>query len=262
MAALCSLSGLQKLFYDINVEGTKSALNAALQAGTSKVVYTSSVAAVGMIKDPFKVLDENADFNMWNMGPYIRTKRLGEQTALEFAKHGLPVVIVNPATVIGIYDIKPTPSGQIILDFLNKKTPGYTEGGGNYVDVEDVARGHILAAKNGRIGERYILGNASLTLKDFFTLVSEISGIRVPTRKYSRQTVLGLGYLMRFLSLFTGKTPVVTPTSARVASSYFYFNCSKAVNELGFPQTPLKTSIAKAVNWFKEKGNLKTLKGY
>jgi dihydroflavonol-4-reductase len=156
-----------------------------------------------------------------------------------------------------VRDIKPTPSGQIILDVLNKKMPAYVDGGMNFVDVEDVARGHILAAQKGRIGERYILGNENLTLKDFFTLIGEVSGVQPPRLKLPYSAALAVAYMYKFGSKITRKPPVLTPAGVRMASQYTYYDVSKAVNELGFPQTPIKTTVEKAVNWFKENGYVK-----
>jgi len=246
-----------KVLYDINVEGTKIALNAALEQGVEKVVYTSSIAAVGS-SGSNKLANEKTEFNLWNTGDhYIRSKYLGEVEAKKFYDKGLPIVIVNPAGVIGVRDIKPTPSGQIILDVLNKKLPAYMDGGMNFVDVEDVARGHILAAQKGRIGERYILGNENLTLKDFFTLIGEVSGVKPPRFKLPYSVALAMAYIYKFGSNITHKPPVITPAGVRMASKYTYYDVSKAVNELGFPQTPIKTTVEKAVNWFKENGYVK-----
>jgi dihydroflavonol-4-reductase len=172
-----------KVFYDINVEGTKTALTAALEQGVEKVVYTSTIGTIG-ISTAGKPLNEDAEFNLWGTGHhYTRSKYLGELEAKKLCEKGLPLVIVNPTIVIGVRDIKPTPSGQTILAVLNKQIPGYMDSGGNYIDVEDVARGHILAAQKGRIGERYILGNENMTFKDFYGLIGEVSGVAPPRMK-------------------------------------------------------------------------------
>jgi len=246
-----------KVLYDINVEGTKIALNAALEQGIEKVVYTSSIAAVGS-SGLNKLANEDTEFNLWDTGDhYIRSKYLGEVEAKKFCEKGLPVVIVNPAGVIGVRDIKPTPSGQIILDVLNKKMPAYMDGGMNFVDVEDVARGHILAAQKGRIGERYILGNENLSLKDFFILIGQVSGIAPPRFKVPYSAALAMAYMYQLGANITRKPPVITPAGVRMAIKYTYYDVSKAVNELGFPQTPIKTTVEKAVNWFRENGYVK-----
>ncbi|MDD5311934.1 MAG: NAD-dependent epimerase/dehydratase family protein [Dehalococcoidia bacterium] len=257
-AALYELWGpSRKDFYDVNVEGTKIALEAALEHGLEKVVYTSSVVTLGGHgKDhPAK---ENAHFNVQKIAPlYYTTKYLGEIEALKMAQKGLPVVIVNPALVIGVRDIKPTPSGRIILDVINRRTPGYTDGGFNVVDVEDVARGHILAAQKGRVGEKYILGNANMSLLEFYELISDVSEIQFPRVKYPYPAVLCMTYLYQFIASITKKPPVLTPPTARVNKLYWYFDSSKAIKELGLPQTSIRNTMEKAVNWFKEAGYTK-----
>jgi len=246
-----------KVFYDINVEGTKSALNAALEQGVKKVVYTSTIAAVGYYGAD-NPANEDVEFNLWDTGDhYTRSKHLGEVEAKKFCEKGLPLVIVNPAVVIGVRDIKPTPSGKMIIDVVNKKMPGYIEGGINLVDVEDVARGHILAAQKGRIGERYILGNKNLSITDYFQLIGEVAGVEPPKMKLPYSLALLIGYGYQFVSSITKKLPVLTAPMVRSGSRYAYFDSSKAVSELGFPQTPIKTTIEKAVNWFKENGYVK-----
>jgi dihydroflavonol-4-reductase len=244
----------KKDYYDVNVEGTKASLQAALEQGVPKVVYTSSVVALGSHgRDCFA--SEDAEFNLWKTGAhYCISKYLGEVEALKFAGNGLPVVIVNPGVVIGVRDIRPTPSGRIILDVLNKRTPGYLDGGFNYVDVEDVARGHILAAQKGRTGEKYILGNANLSMLDFYRLVGDVSGMKAPRLKFPYPVVLATAYLSSLFARITGRPPVVTAALARVSRVHAYYDSSKAVRELGMPQTPVRTTVEKAVNWFGENG--------
>jgi dihydroflavonol-4-reductase len=246
-----------KVFYDINVEGTKIALSAALEQGMEKAVYTSTIAAVGYYGAD-NPANEDVEFNLWDTGDhYTRSKYLGEVEAKKFCEKGLPLVILNPAVVIGVRDIKPTPSGKMIIDVVNRKMPGYIDGGLNLVDVEDVARGHILAAQKGRIGERYILGNENLPIKDYLELIGEIAGVEPPGRKIPYSLAIMLGYGYQFLSSITRKPPVLTAPMVRSGSKYVYFNCSKAVRELGLSQTPIKTTVEKAVSWFKENGYIK-----
>jgi len=248
----------KKDYYDVNVEGTKTALSAALEQGVGKVIYTSSIVALGAHgRDcPAK---EDAQFNMWKTGAhYCISKHLGEVEALKMCQKGLPLVVVNPAAVIGIRDIRPTPSGRIILDVVNKRVPGYMDGGSNYVDVEDVARGHILAAKKGRIGEKYILGNANLSLIEFDRLVGEVAGVPAPKLKWPYPAALAGAYVFQLIASITKRPPAAPAAAVRVSRMYAYFDSSKAVKELGFPQTPIRTTVEKAVNWFRENGYVKT----
>jgi dihydroflavonol-4-reductase len=247
-----------KAFYDINVEGTKAALNAALEQGVDKVVYTSTIVAVGAYGAD-KLANEESEYNLWDTGNhYSRSKHLGEVEAKKFCEKGLSLVIVSPAVAIGVRDIRPTPSGEMILDVLNKKIPGYIDGGINLVDVEDVARGHILAAQKGRIGERYILGNENLSMKDYLKLIGEVSGVEPPKMKLPYSLALILGYGYQLVSGITKKPPLLTPSVVRMSSKYMYYDCSKAVKELGLPQTSIKTTIEKAAAWFRENGYIKS----
>jgi len=243
-----------KVLYDINVEGTKNVLNAALTSGVGKAVYTSSVAAVGAhgAEEP---ANEEVEFNLWKTGDhYSRSKYLAELEALKICQKGLPLVIVNPGMVIGVRDTRPTPSGKLMLDVLNRKMPGYIEGGINLVDVKDVARGHIQAAEKGRVGERYILGNENMSLSEYYRLIGEVAGIKRPGRRIPYPVALLLGYAYQVMARVTKRPPIVTAPMVRIASKYSYFDCSKAVNELGMPQTPIRETIEKAVAWFRENG--------
>lgn len=246
-----------KVFYEINVEGTKIALYAALEQGVEKVVYTSTIGALCVYRADIRA-NEKSVYNLWNIGDHYSWSRyLGEIIAIEIYKKGLPLVIVNPAQVIGARDIKPTPSGKIIVDVLNKKMLGYIDGGLNLVDVEDVARGHILAARKGKIGERYILGNEDMSVEDYFKLIEEVSGVKTLKFKIPYPVAIVLAYTYKFIADVTRKAPLTTPSLVRMGSKYAYCDVSKAVNELGLPQTPIKTTIEKAINWFRENGYVK-----
>jgi len=241
--------------YEVNVEGTKTVLWAAYKAGLKKVVYTSSIAAVGL-RDGGVPADETVAFNYWDdANTYIRSKWLSERDALRFAAEGLPLVSVNPCFPFGERDIGPTPTGKFIVEALKGRVPGYPDGGFCAVDVEDVAEGHILAAEKGRIGERYILGAHNITYKDFYALVGEIAGVKAPSRKIPSWFTQGMGWLSETVSnRFTHKPPVITYKAARMGTRFMYFDCSKAVRELGLPQTPLRDSVTRAVNWFRAHG--------
>jgi dihydroflavonol-4-reductase len=257
-AALYTMSDPEKLYYDINVEGTKTALTAALKAGTPKVVYTSTAAAIGYTGTDVPA-DEQTEWNWSSLKmTYPTTKYLGQQAALELCKQGLPLVVVNPAMVIGVRDVKPSPTGQMIVNILNRKFPGYTDGGSSAVDVEDVARGHILAAQKGRIGEKYLLGNTNIKYKDYFNLIAEVAGMPPLTRHLPIGLMVSLGYVFQTVSAVTRKPPMLRPSTARFSCMTTFCDCSKAVNELGMPQTPLRTTVAKAVGWFRENGYVKT----
>jgi dihydroflavonol-4-reductase len=249
----------RQMFFDINVEGVKTALNAALQQGVEKVIHTSSVAAIGSSGQKGKLADENTQFNKIKSGnAYIISKYQGEQAAMDFFHKGLPVVIVNPTGIIGVRDIKPTPTGQNIVNTLNGKTPGYFGGGINFVDAEDVARGHILAAQKGKVGERYILGGVNITYKEFFDLTTQIAGLPPITKKYSRNMIMMMAYCMKFISMITRKPPMMDPANLRfLVDQEAYFDISKAVKELGYQPIDLKITLEKTIKWFRENGYVK-----
>jgi dihydroflavonol-4-reductase len=202
--------------------------------------------------------NESAEFNHQDTGDnYSISKYLGEIEAKKFVAKGLPIVIVNPTIVIGAHDIKPTPSGKMIIDIANKDMPGYIEGGVNIIDVEDVARGHILAAKKGRVGERYLFGNENMSVSDYFRLISEVAGVKPPKIKIPYYLAIALGYMFELGAYITKKPPVTTASEVKIGRKYEFYDCSKAVKELGLPQTPIRASIERAVNWFKENGYIR-----
>ena len=247
----------KKIPYEINVEGTKTSMAAALKAGVQKVVYTSTNNTMGA-HGAEKPADETAEFNHWDTHDhYSISKYLGEIEAKKFVAQGLPIVIVNPTIVIGARDIKPTPSGQLILAVAKGEMPGYVEGGVNIIDVEDVARGQILAAKKGRVGERYLFGNENMTVSDYFRLISDVAGIKPPTIKIPYHLALAVTYMYELEAYFTKKPPASTASELKIGRKYEYFDCSKAVRELGLPQTPVRVSIEKAITWFRENGYLR-----
>ena len=244
----------RRLIYDVNVEGTRNVLQAAMDERVERVVYTSSVAALGLREDG-QPADETTPVGFSNIiGDYKKSKYLAEQVALEFDRD-LPVVIVNPSFPVGPGDIKPTPTGQTILDFLNRKMPAYVDTGMNVVDVEDVALGHLLAAEKGRVGERYILGGENLTMKQLLDLLAEITGLRAPRFRLPYHPILAMSFLNAgFCTLFPSCTPRMTPQTIRMSRHLMFFNPSKAVEELDFPQTPAREALGKAVAWFEENG--------
>jgi dihydroflavonol-4-reductase len=241
--------------YDSNVTGTINILEAAGQAGVQKIVYTSSVATIGLPKDGTPGTEEVPLPPEDMVSDYKRSKYLAEQEVLKYAQRGLPVVIVNPSFPVGAWDVKPTPSGQIIVNFLRGKIPAYVDTGLNVVDVEDVALGHVLAAERGRIGERYILGHTNLTLPELFQLLAQVSGMNAPRIRIP----YGLAYLSACASEFVARTithkpPFVTLAGVKLSRKRMFFDPSKAVQELGLPQTPAIEALSKAVQWFRAHG--------
>lgn len=243
-----------KTMYEINVQGTKNVMEAALKMGTEKVVYTSTVGVLAACSNG-RPSDEETPVCMRDMvGHYKRSKFIAEEEVRGFIKKGMPIVIVNPTTPIGPMDRKPTPTGKIIVDFLNGKVPAYVDTGLNFVDVEDVAAGHLLAARRGRIGQRYILGNKNISLKDFFGYLAGITGKKPPKVRLPYLPVLLAAYVDETLSKMTGRYPRIPLTGVKMARKYMYFDCTKAVGELGMPQRPIEDAIEKSVNWFQTHG--------
>lgn len=240
--------------YDVNVGGTRNILGAALDAGTERVVYTSSVGTLGNPGDGTPGTEDTpVDFGQM-VGDYKKSKYLAERAAEEFLPRGLPLVIVNPSTPVGPRDIKPTPTGKIIVDFLNKKMPAYLDTGLNLIDVELCARGHILAAEKGKVGEKYILGNENLTLASIFSLLSEITGLKAPKVRLPYYPILWAAYANEALSACTGKEPLIPLAGVRMAAKFMFFDSAKAVRELGLPVRPVRESLEEAVAWFRTRG--------
>ncbi|HEY2796989.1 MAG TPA: hopanoid-associated sugar epimerase [Thermoanaerobaculia bacterium] len=244
--------------YRANVGGTSLMLEAASQARVRRVVYTSSVAALGLTDDGSPANEETPVVRDRIVGHYKRSKYDAERIALSWAKRGLPVVIVNPSTPVGERDLKPTPTGQMIVDFLNRKMPAYVDTGLNLIDVRDVARGHLLAAERGRVGERYILGNRDLTLKEILETLSRLSGLPAPTIRLPHGIPLVFGALSSAAARITGKPPRVSLDSVRMSMHRMFFDPGKAVRELGLPQTPVEEALARAVEWFRANGYVRT----
>ncbi|OGQ08649.1 MAG: NAD-dependent dehydratase [Deltaproteobacteria bacterium RIFCSPLOWO2_12_FULL_40_28] len=243
--------------YSSNVQGTHNILSAALTHCVSRVVYTSTVGAIGIPHNQ-KPGDENTQITIADCrGHYKRSKFLAEQEALNFFKKGLPVVIVNPSAPIGVRDIKPTPTGKMILDFLNRKMPAYMDTGLNLVDVEDVATGHLLASEKGKPGERYILGNQNLSLQEILQLLSELTGLSAPKIKVPYSLALGSAYLSEAWARFTKQPPLIEIEAVKLGKKMMFFNPQKAIRELGLPQTPVKIALKKAVDWYVTNGYVK-----
>ncbi|MBI3249988.1 MAG: NAD-dependent epimerase/dehydratase family protein [Deltaproteobacteria bacterium] len=249
----------QEEMYRSNVTGTDNVLKAARACGVEKIVYTSSVATLGLPSDGSPG-DEDTPVSLDDMvGDYKRSKYLAEQVVLRYVQEGLPVVIVNPSTPVGVADLKPTPTGKIIVDFLNRKIPAYVDTGLNLVDVDDVAKGHLLAAEKGRVGEKYILGNENLTLRQIFALLSELTGHAAPRFKAPYLLSLGVAYVDAAIArMIPGREPFIPPVGVKLSKKKMFFTPQKAVRELGFPQTPVREALSKAVLWFARNGYVKS----
>lgn len=239
VAALYSLwQSDRDLLYRHNVEGTRNILGAANQAGIERIVYTSSVAAIGVKEGG--IADETYQSPIDKLiGDYKKSKYLSEQVAIRAAKAEQDIVIVNPASPIGPLDIKPTPTGDIILRFLRRQMPFYIDTGLNFVDVRDVARGHLLALEKGKTGERYILGHQNLTFKELLDKLAEITGIPAPKNTVPAWLPLGVAWIDEKIIARLGKTPSVPLDGVRMSTQKMYYDASKAVRELGLPQTPI-----------------------
>ncbi len=249
--------------YAANVEGTRNVLEAAAQAGVNRIVYTSTVGCIGLpVEMDGKLVptDETAPASGTQMcNPYKRSKWQAELVAVQLARKGLPIVIVNPSAPIGPRDMKPTPTGQVIVDFLNRAMPAYLDTGLNLVHVRDVAVGHIRAAERGSFGERYILGNAegNFTMREAFAILEEITGLPAPRRQIPYWMALAAAHVSEACAAVTGKPPVAPLAGVRMAKSKMFFNPAKAIRELELPQTPPRQALADAVAWFRAQGYVK-----
>jgi dihydroflavonol-4-reductase len=240
------------VLYRVNVEGTRALLQAAEAAGVSRVVYTSSVGALGLPPDGRPGTEETPVRLEDMVGDYKRSKFLGEREAEAAAARGLPVVIVNPSAPVGPWDWKPTPTGRMLVDYLKGRMLAYLETGLNVVHVTDVARGHLLAAARGRPGERYILGHAegNLALRAIFERLAPYTGVPAPRVRLPHRAAMALAAGAELVSRVTGREPLVARTAVRMAAKRMYFDPARAVRELGLPQTPVDRALRDAVDWF------------
>jgi dihydroflavonol-4-reductase len=240
------------IFYDINVTGTRSLLEAARDVGIERTVYCSTIGAIGLPPDGGLGTEETPVFLEQMAGHYKRSKYLAEQEVLKLAKEGLPVVIVNPSAPVGGGDVKPTPTGQVIVDFMKGRMPAYIETGMNIIDVDDVAAGHLLAMEKGRQGERYILGCKNLMLREVFEILSRLTGVKAPTIKLPRLAILPLAYVNQWIANITGQPPRIPLEGVKMAKYKMHYDCSKGIRDLGLPQTPPEIALEKAVRWFRD----------
>ena len=241
--------------YATNVDATIDLLRRAAAAGAAKVVYTSSVATLGTVEGG--VADETTPVKLEEMvGPYKRSKYLGEEAVRALAAEGLPVVIVNPSAPVGPRDVKPTPTGRMIVEAASGKMPAYVDTGLNIVHVDDVGRGHLLAHDKGVIGERYVLGGENLTLAEILARVAAIVGRKPPKIKLPIAFVLPIAYAAEAAARITGREPFVTVDGVKLARKRMFFSSGKAQRDLGYTARSADVALRDAIAWFRESGAL------
>ncbi len=239
-----------------NVEGTRTMMRAAMAAGVERVVYCSSVAALGLNADGTPADEATPVTEADMIGAYKRSKFLAERAVMELVAQGLPAVIVNPAAPVGPRDIRPTPTGKMILDAARGRIPAYVDTGLNVVHVDDVAEGHVLALERGVVGERYILGSENLMLGQLLALVAHSVGRRPPTIKLPMGLVYPIAVGAEVVARLTGIEPMVTRDHAKMARKRMFFSSAKAQRELGYAPRPARAAIEDAVAWFRQVGKL------
>jgi dihydroflavonol-4-reductase len=239
--------------YDSNVGGTKNLLDAARRAGVEQLIYTSTVATIAV--DRPQLPNEFTDAKLEEMiGHYKRSKWMAEREVLSAAKSGLPVIVAMPTTPVGPWDWKPTPTGKIILDFLNGKMPGYVETGLNFVGVEECAAGHLLVSEHGKIGERYLLGAENLTLKQVLDTLAKITGLPAVKMKIPHGLALGVAYAETAFSRLIRREPQIPIEGVKIAKHVMFVDCSRAQKELGFQPGPVAAALERAVRWYEANG--------
>ena len=251
--------------YDSNVGGTKNLLEAAQRSGVELLVYTSTVATIAVDRPEHKTKKNGTNMAVWPneftdakldemVGHYKRSKWMAEREVLEATKAGLPAVIAMPTTPVGPWDWKPTPTGKIVLDFLNGKMPGYVKTGLNFVGVEECATGHLLVATKGKIGERYLLGGENLTLQQLLHTLADITGLPAPKWKIPHGLALSVAYAETALSGLLGRAPQIPVEGVRIARHMMFVDCSRAQRELGFQPRPVAEALERAVRWYQSNG--------
>jgi len=241
--------------YNINVVGSTNLLRFAAEAGADRIVYTSSVAALGLTQDGSPANEETPVIPEKIIGHYKRSKYLAEQEVLKlFSDEQVPVILVNPSTPVGPRDIKPTPTGKIIVDTLNRRMPAYVDTGLNIVHVDDVAAGHLLASEKGKFGEKYILGGEDMTLKQILDVICDIAGLAPPRIRIPHNAVLPIAWLAECWARVSGREPMATVDGVRMARKKMYFSSDKAKNVLGYSARPARQGLADAIDWFRDNG--------
>ncbi len=242
--------------YQANVDGSRALVAAAHAAGVARIVYTSSVAVLGIPKNGTPG-DERTPVTVADMvGHYKRSKFLAEEAVRELAMQGAPVVIVNPSTPIGPRDVKPTPTGRVVRDAAAGRMPAFVDTGLNVAHVDDVAEGHLLAYRKGKLGERYVLGGDDMSLREILATIADITGRRAPKIQLPHAAVMPVAYFAEALSRFTGRAPVATVEEIRMSKKRMYFSCAKAKRELGYAPRPARAALEDAVRWFRDNGYL------
>jgi dihydroflavonol-4-reductase len=245
--------------YRTNVEGTRSLLEAASRASVERIVYTSTVATIAVPHGGDSLPDESTSASLDQMiGHYKRSKFLAELEAIKAAGAGVPVVIVNPTAPVGTADWKPTPTGRIIVDFLNGKIPAYVDTGLNVAPVEDVAKGHLLAAEKGRIGERYILGGRNMTLKEILDALAPIAGRPAPRFRLPHAVALAAGYADELYSRIAGREPQIPVEGVKMSRHRMFVATGKAERELGYQPGSIEEAFERSVGWYREHGYIQS----
>jgi dihydroflavonol-4-reductase len=244
-----------KAMHTINVQGTRALMLAALDANISRVVYTSSVATLGPAHNGHLACENSTAALSDMVGVYKQSKYLAEQEVQHLVKNArLPAIIVNPSSPIGPRDVKPTPTGRIIVDAITGRMPAYVDTGLNIVHVDDVALGHWLAFEHGKIGERYILGGHNLSLSEILSLIAEFGGPPAPKIKLPRRAIYPVAACMEVTARLTGREPRISLDALRMAKNKMYFSSSKAERELGYQARPARLAVADAIRWFRAEG--------
>ena len=242
--------------YRANVEGTRNVLNAAYRSGVRRIVYTSSVATIGIPADGTPGDEQSANSLANMIGHYKRSKFLAEDLVCEAAQAGLSVVIVSPSTPVGPGDVKPTPTGQLVLDAAAGRMPAYVDTGLNIVHVDDVAAGHLLAFERGRAGERYILGGQDMSLREILEVIARLEGRNPPRVRLPYGVVLPLAYLAEAFARISGRSGRITLEGVRMSRKKMFFSSAKAVRELGYRWRPPEQAFEDAIRWFRDNGLL------